>query len=281
MINSVKKSFPDVKIICCSVHIDRSLDKQGKKNLGSQWLRIPNVYGLWWTGVRSMIYVDWMENQELIPIFEDYVRTLIDLVPRNRRRDAQKMVKYVLKQFHSRIFGYSNWRHVPEILNGFFDQTNNVSESLNAQLNVLIPDHRVPLTRVFGTIHGLQIDLVSKRTEMERDESLMGRKSAQHIERRDRITQKVRDFHAKPMEDKKMELVTFLTRVHEESDDNLDGSIGDLADLEIGLDEDEDENEEVALAIQPDDDSAEHRRIVHDEIEVIINHFLVTLIQKT
>ena len=150
-----------------------------------------------------MIYVDWAENQELIPIFEDYVRTLIDLVPRRHRENAKKMVKYVLKQFHSRLFGYRNWRHVPEILEGFFDQTNNLSESLNAQLNILIPDHRMPINRVFGKIHGLQIDLVGKRTLIERDESAMERKSAQHIERRDRITQKVRDFHLIPIEDKK------------------------------------------------------------------------------
>lgn len=277
MINSIKKNFPGVKVLCCSNHIDRSFDRQGKKKLGSQWLRIPNVYGLWWTGVRSMIYVDWTDNQELIPIFENYVRTLIDLVPRRKRKDAKKMVKYVLKQFHSPIFGYSNWRHVPEILEGFFDQTNNVSESLNAQFNVLIPDHRVPLNRVFGEIHALQVGLVGKRTEIERDESLMGRKKPEHIERRDLITQKVRDFHMMSMEDKKMELVTFLTRVHEENDVDLEGSIGDLADLEIGLDDEiEDEDDDVVLAIQHDAESTEHERIVQIENEVIISNLTQT-----
>ena len=269
MINSVKKNFPGVKVICCSVHQDRSFDKQGKKTLGSQWLRIPNVYGLWWTGVRSMIYVDWTANQELIPIFENYVKTLIDLVPRQNRKEAKKMVKYVLKQFHSPIFGYRNWRHVPEILDGFFDQTNNVSESLNAQLNVLIPDHREPLQRVFSKIHGLQVELVGRRTEIERDESAMGRKSPQHIARRDRITQKVRDFHLLSLEEKKMGLVTFLTRVHEETEEDLEGSIGDLADLEIGLDDEiEDENEDDVLQIQPDAESSERERF-ENENEVI------------
>lgn len=271
MINSVKKHFLGVIILCCSVHIDRSFDKQGKKRLGSRWLRIPNVYALWWTGVRSMIYVNWIENQELIPVLEDYVKTLIDLVPRGRKMMARKMVKYVLKQFHSRIFGYQNWNHVPEILNGFFDQTNNVSESLNAQLNVLIPDHRQPINRLFGTIHGLQSDLMGIRTEVERDESAMRRKSAQHIERRDRITSKVRHFDSLPIEDKKIELISFLTRVHEDEEgEDLEGSIGDLAELENELGSDaEDENEEVNIEARQDDSIEHQRELQQDDNEVI------------
>ena len=81
--------------------------------------------------------------------------------------------------------------HVPDIIAGFFDTTNNVSESLNKHLNTLIPEARQPINRVFGIVHNQQKQLLGRRTLVEQDPVNMNPRARETIERREIITRKV------------------------------------------------------------------------------------------
>ena len=232
MFNALKKHFQLVKILFCSVHRNRAVYQKGRGLMGQHWLALPNVRALWWSGIKSVAFVDWVTNPELIPVFEDYVNSIEHWAPADKKDKAKKLAEYVMKQFKSRFFGYENMNHVPDILADFFDTTNNVSEVLNKQLNSLIPEARQRINKVFGILHNQQKELIGRRTLVERDPVNMNARPRETIERRQNISQKVKDFHALSSEDKKKELVHYLMSLQQYQTDNDSdwGSIGDLND---------------------------------------------------
>ena len=242
--NAIKEHFQGVQILFCSFHRNRAVFDKGRAVIGRYWLSLPNIRSLWWSGIKSISFVDWVANPELIPVFEDYVKSIENWAPANKKRQAKEIAEYVMRQFRSRYFGYRNMNHVPDILSGFFDTTNNVSEVLNKQLNALIPEARQRINRIFGIIHNQQKELIGRRTLVERDSSNMNPRARETIERRRNITAKVREFHALSIEDKKKELVHYLMNLQETQDDAQfeNGSLGDLNDIR-NLEDVEEENE--------------------------------------
>ena len=260
MLNALKKHFPSVQILLCSLHRTRAIRGKAREFLGRYWLSIPNLRALWWSGIKSISFVDWIANPELIPVFEDYVKSIEHWAPADKKAAAKEVAKYVMKQFRSRYFGYENMNHVPDIIAGFFDTTNNVSESLNKHLNTLIPEARQPINRVFGIVHNQQKRLLGRRTLVEQDPVNMNPRARETIERREIITRKVRDFHALSTDDKKNGLVHFLMSLQEvpEENDSDWGSIGDLndvrnlGDIEEGNELPDENQEDVAVPDQSD-----------------------------
>ena len=244
MFNALKKLFRLVKILFCTVHKNRAVFQKGHSLMGRHWLAVPNIRSLWWSGIKSIGFVDWVANPDLIPVFEDYVKSIEHWAPADKKARAKEMAEYVMKQFKSKYFGFENMNHVPDIIAGFFDTTNNVSETLNKHLNTLIPEARQPINRVFGIIHSQQKELLGRRTLVEQDPINMNPRARETIERRESITRKVKDFHALSTDDKKKELVRFLMSLQElQDDDDSDwGSIGDLNDVR-NLDDIEEGNE--------------------------------------
>ena len=123
------------------------------------------------------------------------IDSLKNIVPDEKKDAALRFKAYFEKQFlGNHVLSWKNFNHFRSILAGFYDTTNNVSETVNHKINSKIPRGHQNINQISGYIHEVKVESLGQLVANMQDETNMSLHNPAYLRRRELVTNQVRRF---------------------------------------------------------------------------------------
>ena len=200
-VKAAQEEFPDAQFMMCLVHIDRTLQEQGTKHFGSLWKEDEGLQKFH-RMLKKLFYLPFNENEDVRKKCYEYLNSINQLVETpTQKHNALEFAAYFDKWFlKNQYIGIVNINYRRAYLDENFDgdTTNNVSESMNHQLNSRIAPGRLTLARAVETLHALKVDQIGQLVANLENDVNMEKRSESFIAKRFFLRRKIQNFASLP-----------------------------------------------------------------------------------